>query len=192
MSGLLLALRCALAGSLGLLASGEVIPGEALATRFRSAHVGVEAWAATSPVARVVEGRVSIGYRRLGGTVGPEWLWYAPVDLTVGVAAPTGPVTLLAHAGPSLVVWGATPSPLEGVGSSGGNWGVRADIGTRVRTRLFVPPLHEEDPVIEGIDAVVLVGGRWSDVHDAARETCADCGFDFSAVRFLAGVGARF
>lgn len=188
----LLGVALGYATSAGLLASGEVLPGEALASNFRPAHLGAEAYVGTPAVARVFEGRLSLGWRRLGGTSGPEWLWYIPIDVTAGVAVPAGPVTLLAQAGPSLVVWGASPGDAEGAGSAGGNLGARLDLGGRVPTRLWIPPLHDGDPALEGVDLVVLAGFRWSDVHDAARDACAGCGFDFSAARLSVGLGARF
>lgn len=178
--------------AVGVAASGEALLGAALPDHFQGSGIAVSAWGGFS-LPYGLEGRLSLGYRRMGGTlVSTEWLWYVPVDLSVGVGLPVGKVTLLAYAGPSLVVWGTTPSDEAGIGASGGNWGVDADAGIRVPTSLAKPTLHDPDPVLQGIDVVVLAGFRWSEVHQAARAICDTCGFDFSAVHLDAGLAARF
>lgn len=90
-----------------------------------------------------------------------------------------------------------TPVVPRTTGSSGGNWGVVAEIGVRFPTRLYQPPMYDTTPVLQGLDVVISAGGRWSDVHDAAlAETQAachgTCGLDFSAIRLNAGLAARF
>ena len=147
------------------------------------------------PLPYSIEAKLSFGYRRLSGTTADEWLWYAPVSATVGVALPYDQLTLLAGAGPSLVVWGATAAADPAAGASGGNWGVVAEAGGRVTTNLVRPSLHDPSQGPAGIDATVLLGFRGSDVHNAALKACStarDCGFNFSALRLSAGVDVRF
>lgn len=100
---------------------------------------------------------------------------------------------------PPYAAVGATTKtdPPRTTGSSGGNWGVVAEIGVRFPTRLYQPPMYDTTPVLQGLDVVVSAGGRWSDVHDAAlaQEQAAchgTCGLDFSAIRLNAGLAARF
>lgn len=178
----------------GVVATGEAIPGEAIAANFHAASIGADAFGVV-PLPRRIEAKLSFGYRRLGGTTAEEWLWYAPVSAKVGVALPYGRLTALAAVGPSLVVWGATAAADPSAGASGGNWGVEAEAGGRVATSLVQHSLHDPDRGLVGIDGIVLLGVRWSDVHDAAREGCTTeraCGFNFSALRLSAGATMRF
>lgn len=193
----LIALSLAAEPSVGLSLAGEAALGKALNDRFRATSLGGQLQASV-PVLGAIEGRVTFGYRNLSGTRLPdEYLWYAPIDLTVALSLPVGKGAFFVHAGPSLVVWGSTPS--EGdteTGNAGGNWGAVAELGVRIPTRLYQAPLYDTSPLLQGIDVVVSGGGRWSDVHDdafAAGHGCGDdCGLDFSAIRLNAGLAARF
>lgn len=129
----------------------------------------------------------------------------SPVD-TAADTADTGATTTVA--GVTLLDDSVAPPPPKSIttttpvvprttGSSGGNWGVVAEIGVRFPTRLYQPPMYDTTPVLQGLDVVISAGGRWSDVHDAAlAETQAachgTCGLDFSAIRLNAGLAARF
>jgi hypothetical protein len=177
--------------SVGVAVSGEAVLGKALNDRFNATSPGLQLQA-SAPVFGVFDGQLTFGYRRLGGTQMDEYLWYSPLDLTVGVSLPVGEGAFFAHAGPSLVIWGTTPNDSA---SSGGNWGAVAEVGARFPTRIYQPAMHDTTPALKGLDVVVSGGGRWSDVHDAALghpECGGDCGLDFSAIRLNAGLAARF
>jgi hypothetical protein len=181
----------AAAPTVSVAVSGEAVLGGAINTRFRGSSIGGQVQGAM-PYGPL-DLRLTLGYRRLGGTVMSEYLWYSPVDLTVGLRLPVGRSTLFVHAGPSLVVWGATPNDKA---SSGGNWGAVGELGVIVPTRIYQAPLYDTDPLLSGIDLVVTAGGRWSDVHDKALKHDAQCGtscgLDFSAIRLNAGLAIRF
>lgn len=191
----MLTIALAHAATVGVSASGEALLGESLVQNFPSASVGGGVFA-RAPVHGPILAGVDVDYHRVAGTTASEFLWFLPATVQVGVELPVGRAAFWAAAGPTLVIWGATPTETRGIGSAGGNWGATGELGLRVPTRLYVPPLHLRDPVLQGLDLVFSGGFRWSDVHDEAqahRDSCGNaCGFDFTAVRLDAGLAARF
>lgn len=190
---LLLWSSLALAGdtSIGFFAAGEAAFGEALNDHFRGTSLGGELYT-SFPLPLQLEGKVSVGYRRLTGIdTADEFLWYSPVSATVGFAIPAGRASLFADLGPSYVLWGGTPSTVEGIGSSGGNLGMLIEGGARYPTMLLQPSLHHPDAKIGGLDVVGSVGLRWSYTRRNI-DNPDELAFDFSALRLNLGVAARF
>lgn len=176
--------------SVGLMAAGEAAFGEALNDNLRGTSLGGELYV-SFPLPVQLEGKVSVGYRRLSGITTEEFLWYSPISATVGFALPVGRASLFADLGPSYVVWASTPSDEPDQDNSGGNLGALVEGGVRYPTMLLQPSLHHPDASIGGLDVVGSVGVRWS----YARRSVDDpdqIALDFSALRLNLGVAARF
>ena len=176
--------------SIGLTAAGEAAFGESLNDNLRGTSLGGELYA-SFPLPMQLEGKVSVGYRRLSGIDTKEFLWYSPISATVGFAIPVGRASLFADLGPSYVVWASTPTDRKKIGPSGGNLGALIEGGVRYPTMLLQPSLHHPDAKIGGLDLVGSVGVRWSYARTSVDDP-KQVALDFSALRLNLGVAARF
>lgn len=176
--------------SVGVTAAGDAAFGEALNDNLRGTSLGGELYV-SFPLPVQLEGKVSVGYRRLSGITTEEFLWYSPISATVGFVIPVGRASLFADLGPTYVVWASTPSDDEDVGQSGGNLGALVEGGVRYPTMLLQPSLHHPDTKIGGLDVVGSVGLRWSYARRNV-DNPDELALDFSALRLNLGVAVRF
>jgi hypothetical protein len=118
--------------SLGLTASGEAVFGEALNSAYRATSLGCELHA-TVPFRWNLEGKLSLGYRRLTNPDNTDdFLWYSPLSVTLGFVVPAGRATLFADLGPSYVLWGTTPTASPDQSPNGGNFGAVVEAGAQI------------------------------------------------------------
>ena len=139
-----------------------------------------------------LQGGLSVGYRRVGGTQlsedgvtpssVPTWLWYAPVSVYAGPVLNMGAVDLAFGAGPSWVPWAELPG--EDAGSSGTKFGMMAQAEARVHLRKLNVGLYGEDTRRSDVLLTLGAGGRSHHLF------CGEgCGLDFGTLCLYAGVG---
>jgi hypothetical protein len=187
----------------GLSGTGEAVLQDGIVRVYEgmSGSFAAEAVADVS-LAIPVDVTLEVGYRRLSGVrIGSDastWFWYVPISAVILGRLDSGPISLLAGAGPSWVVYAEAPgeSSSEERSDSGARPGVLFEASARWRTDWLVPSMRPGATGPRGLDLFASTGFRYSDVSDAARESnsCAEppCGLDLSAFRVSAGVMVRF
>ncbi|HNH45433.1 MAG TPA: hypothetical protein PKY30_00245 [Myxococcota bacterium] len=189
-------------GSVGIGArlSGELLSDRNLALAYGSSSLSGEIHA-TVALPYYLELGTAVGYRRLSGNLVDEaglatdttsWLWYAPIQLTIGARIPLRSISVFVATGPGVVVWEEEQPPelALGVGSAGAKpaWvfegGASVPIGMQ-------RSLHNPDKGPVGLDVNILLGYRHS---FRSHSTCiveSPCGLSFSALKAAAGLTLR-
>lgn len=188
--------------ALGVQLTGEAVRDARIAVGYRGESLGLEGMGSAPLPWGGLEAAVTVGYRRLGGfkatedgVLGTEadWIWWAPLTLTVGKRAQLRGLSVSAEAGPSYVFWGSKPWNEPGVGYYGGKWGLLGELGVRVPVGDPGPTLYDPSRAGRGVAISGTVGYRKSFLRHG--DVCApdpSCGLDFSALRLAAGVVASF
>ena len=194
-------LSAALAESpgVGLRLSGELLQDPILAVNYGSSSLSADA-VVVVPLPYHLEVGASVGYRRLGGflasdgtpTEDSSWIWYAPVQLTLGMRAPVSKVFLYGDLGPSVVAWEekVPTQPQEGIGNSGGKWGVIGEVGVSVPLSLE-RSLHDPQGGPGGLEVTGTLGYRYTFPRVSGCFLETPCGLSFSALRASVGVLVR-
>lgn len=188
--------------ALGVQLTGEAVRDEQIALSYRGESLGLEGMASAPLAWGGLEAIATVGYRRLGGfkttedgaqSTEADWIWWAPLSLTVGKRAQLRGFSVSAEAGPSYVFWASKVWNEEGTGYQGGKWGVLGEVGVRVPVGDSGPVLYDPSRSGRGVAITGAVGYRRSFL--TRSEECDPgpvCGFDFSALRLAAGVVASF
>jgi hypothetical protein len=197
----LLTIAVALAESpaIGLRLSGEILQDHLLAVSYGSSSLSADG-VLSVPLPYHLELGAAVGYRRLGGSLTENdvatdvasWIWYAPIQLTLGVRAPVGQIFLNADAGPSVVAWEekATENPPEGIGSSGAKLGLVGELGVAVPLRMS-PSLHDPEGGFGGLEVTGTLGYRYTFPRVSDCLLSSPCGLSFSALRASVGLQLR-
>lgn len=202
----LLSITAALAaedsGTIGIGArlSGELLSDRNLAMVYGSSSLSGEVYAVL-PLPYHLELGAAVGYRRLGGnlvddtgtaTNATSWLWYVPIQVTVGGQLPVGSISIFADIGPTVVMWEEEQPPelALGVGNSGAKLGLVVEGGARVPIAMQ-RSLHHPDQGPAGLDVSVLIGYRHSFLRQNGCVGEAPCGLSFSAVKAAVGLTLR-
>ena len=197
----LLIVNAALAESpaIGLRLSGEILQDPVLAVTYGSSSLSADG-VVSVPLPYHLELGASIGYRRMGGhladggvpTEETSWLWYAPLQMTLGLRMPVSKLFVIADAGPSVVVWEeqVPAEPLEGIGSSGGKIGLVGEVGVAVP--LATPrTLHDPEGGASGLEVTGSLGYRYTFQRVSGCMLESPCGLSFTALRASVGVQLR-
>lgn len=183
----------------GLRLSGEVLKDQVISVAYKSSSLSGEGFVLL-PVGERMELGAALGYRRLGGSLvldgvqtgETSWLWYAPIQLTVGVRVPINTLSLTGSVGPTVVLWGEeVPSGLsDGVGTSGGKLGLVVDVGVGIPLQVQ-HSLHDPEAGIQALEFQIGAGYRhtFRSTMDCLAES--PCGLDFSALKATAGLVVR-
>lgn len=183
----------------GLRLSGEVLRDQVISVVYKSTSLSGEGLVLL-PLRENLELGASLGYRRLGGflvsdgvpTAETSWLWYAPIQVTLGARVPVNTLSLVGSVGPTVVLWGEeVPSGLsDGVGTSGGKFGLVAEAAVGIPLPVQ-HSLHDPDAGIQSLEFQIGAGYRYT--FRSTRECLAEspCGLDFSALKATAGLVVR-
>jgi hypothetical protein len=197
----LLTISAALAESpgIGLRLSGELLQDRILSVTYGSSSLSGDA-VLVVPLPYHLELGASIGYRRMGGnlsvdgtpTTDSSWIWYAPIQLTLGIRAPVSKVFLYGDLGPSVVAWEekVPVEPEEGIGSSGGKLGIVGEVGVAVPLSTS-HSLHDPQAGIGGLELTGTLGYRYTFQRTSGCVLESPCGLSFSALRASVGVLLR-
>lgn len=197
----LLTISAALAESpgIGLRLSGELLQDRILAVSYGSSSVSGEA-VLVLPLPYHLELGATVGYQRLGGSLTADgaptgessWIWYAPVQVTLGMRAPVSTVFVYGDLGPSVVAWEEKVpyQPQEGIGSSGGKLGFVAEAGVAVPLN-FQRSLHDPQSGPGGIEVTGTVGYRYTFPRVSGCVLETPCGLSFTALKASVGVLVR-
>jgi len=201
----LLSIAAALANDIGTVGigarlSGELLTDRSLALAYGSSSLSGEIYALL-PLPYHLQLGAAVGYRRMGGTLvdaqgqptqTATWLWYAPVQVTVGGWLPVGSIRLHADVGPSVIPWEEQQPPelALGVGSAGAKLGFVVEGGASVPIALQ-RSLHSPDAGPAGLDVSIGVGYRHSFLRRSGCVGESPCGLSFSALKASVGLTLR-
>jgi hypothetical protein len=198
---LLVSTMAAFAGEpgFGLRLSGEVLRDQVISVGYGSGSLSGEALVLL-PLTEQLEIGAVFGYRRLGGSLTLDgvqtgessWLWYAPMQLTLGARIPLNSLSVFGSVGPTLVLWGEeVPSGLaDGVGTSGGKVGLAAEVGIGVPLQVQ-HSLHDPEAGIQALELQIGAGYRHTFRSMSGCLAESPCGLDFSALKATAGLVVR-
>jgi hypothetical protein len=185
--------------AIGLRLSGEILQDPVIAVNYGSSSLSADG-IFSMPLPYHLELGASIGYRRMGGSLSKDgaqtgessWMWYAPVQVTLGVRMPVGKLFATADAGPAVVAWEEeTPPDLEeGVGSSGGKIGLVGEVGVAVPIATQ-KTLHDPEGGPSGLEVTGTLGYRYTFPRISGCLLESPCGLSFTALRASVGVQLR-
>jgi hypothetical protein len=198
----LLTIAAALADSpgIGLRLSGELLQDRNLAVNYGSNSLSADG-VVLIPLPNHLEIGLSAGYRRLGGSLSLDgaavssessWIWYAPIQVTLGLRVPVDKVFVYADAGPSVVAWEekVPEEPALGIGSSGGKLGLVGEAGVAVPLPVS-HSLHDPQGGFGGLELTGTLGYRYTLPRFSGCVLTTPCGLSFSALRASVGVMVR-
>lgn len=197
----LLTIAAALAESpgIGLRLSGELLQDHLLSVSYGSSSLSADG-VLSVPLPYHLEIGAAVGYRRLGGflsdngvvTEESSWIWYAPVQLTLGIRAPVSKIFLNADLGPVVVAWEEkAPEDLpEGIGSSGAKLGLVGEVGVAVPLQTS-RSLHNPEGGIGGLEVTATLGYRYTFPRVSDCLLSSPCGLSFTALRASVGLLLR-
>ena len=194
-------LSAALAESpgIGLRLSGELLQDHILAVSYGSSSLSADG-VLVVPLPYRLELGAAVGYRRMDGSLSVDdaptdessWIWYAPLQVTLGMRLPVSKVFLYGDVGPTVVAWEekAPENIQEGIGSSGAKLGLVGEAGVAVPLALS-HSLHDPEAGLNGLEITATLGYRYTFPRVSDCMLTAPCGLSFTALRMSVGVMLR-